>query len=1634
MKDLCSELSSLSLSKRVMLERVLLQERATLAGLEAIRPRQRASIPLSFAQERLWFLDQLAAGNPFYNINSAVRLIGALVEPALRESLWEMVRRHEVLRTKFGVVAELAVQEVEAELKLELPVVDLRFLAATEREDVARQISEQQAGQAFDLARLPLLRAVLVRLRNEEHWFVCTMHHIISDGWSMGVFVREVARLYEAFVTGEASPLGRLPIQYGDYAEWQREWLKGGVLTEQLRYWKEQLAGAPTVLELPTDRMRRGVQSYRGSSERVELSKELRLSLEEVGRREGVTLFMTLLAAWQVLLQRYTNQEQIVVGTPIAGRTRREVEGLIGFFANTLVLRTDLGGDPSFRELLKRVREVCLGAYSNQDLPFEKLVEELQPERTLSHNPLVQVIFGVHEAILPSMGLPALTISPCQIDSNTAKFDLTLNVEKAESGLKCTAEYNADLFDALRVERILRHFQNLLKGITEDPTRTISRLPLLSDTEYFQLSQGGRDTNWRFDGEQRLHAIFERQVAEIPDAVAVSMQGAELTYGELDGRANQLARHLVVLGVGLESRVGILVERSLEMVIGLLGVLKAGGAYVPLDPEYPGQRLSYMVRDAGVSVLLAQEHLVELVAEESGVVVVCLDSGWEEIGREGVEKVRSGIGGENLAYILYTSGSTGEPKGVMVRHESLTNHMQWMQERYPLVGGDCVLQKTALSFDASVWELLAPLLAGARLELARTGGQRESGYLVSSIRTAGVTVLQVVPSQLRMLLGEAGFSECRSLRRVFYGGAAISGAFAEEYYRRQGAELINLYGPTETTIEVTSWECRRGVGGSDVLPIGIPIWNTKVYVMDEWRQLMVAGGRGELYVGGMSVGRGYLNRRELTAERFVPDEFSAEVGARVYRTGDVGRYIGGGVLECLGRVDEQVKVRGYRVELGEVEAALLRHEGVREAVVVTREDESGEQQLVVCVVEEGEGRGWRQLQDWLKGELPHYMVPSIYVSLKEMPLLSNGKVDRRKLAELGAVSRQPGNPVRETPETMTPVEEILAGIWREVLGVNDVGRTDNFFDLGGHSLLATQLISRMRKTFEIDLALAKLYDSTNLAELALGIEEELRKAVRKLPLPPITKRKPDGDLLLSFAQQRLWFLDQLEPNNIAYNTPAAVRLTGLLKIAALGQTIGAVVQRHEVLRTSFQTVEGRPVQYISRDAHMPLLITDLSGLEVRESEDIARRLALEEARRHFDLSQSPLLRLCVLRIRDEQHLFVVVMHHIIADGWSMGLLVSEMESLYGPYVQGVPGLLPELPIQYADYALWQREWLQGEVLKEQLAYWSNQLAGAPEDLGLPTDKPRPRVATHRGSRLELTLSRELTQQLADVSRQEGVTLFMLLLAGFQLLLWRYSEQLDVCIGSPIAGRNLIETEPLMGFFVNTLVLRTVLKPEESFRELLQRVRKVCLSAYEYQELPFERLVEELRPIRDLGRTPMIQVFFNMLNLKHATGLRPVTLPGLNWTPLELDTETATFDIGLSVADSPEGLLLTFGYSTDLYHFPTIQGMSRHFEALLQGIVEDPAQNLCALAKRIPRQKVTIVIASTFVADSIQESLSFCLNQLHIPHKIEMTPYSQVFQQLLHSSSTLLQNRDGVNLILLRPDDLLQPGADDSVRD
>ncbi|MCP4702406.1 MAG: amino acid adenylation domain-containing protein, partial [Gammaproteobacteria bacterium] len=1063
-----------------------------LNSAPSIKPIAReGELPLSYAQQRLWFLEEMEGETAAYNIPLALRCNGTLVPDVLQRSLREIVRRHENLRTVFLSADGGPIQRIAAELNPPLPVTDLQDLSGDQQAAEVRRLALQEAEHRFDLAEGPLLRTGLLHLNAEEHILFLTMHHIISDAWSLGVFMRELGALYEAYAADKPSPLPDLPIQYVDFAHWQRQWLSGGELEKQLDYWKKQLAGTPALLELPTDRPRPPVQTFRGKVEYMQIDAELTGALNQLSQTAGGTLFMTLLAAFAVLLHRYTGQEDIPVGSPIASRTRRELEGLIGFFVNTLVLRADLSGDPTFLTLLEQMRQISLDAYTHQDVPFEHLVEALKPERSISYPPLFQVMFTLQNTPMENLALENVSIILLPPAIVSAKFDINLWLEETAQGLDGTCEYNTDLFDASTIQRMLGNFHILLKGIVENPEQPVSRLPLLSKAERHQLLLEWNDTQVQYPLDKCIHQLIEEQAAKTPDAVAVVFKDEELTYAELNARTNQLAHYLTALGIRPDVLAGVYMERSLEMVVGLLGILKAGGAYVPVDPDYPKERVAFMLEDADMPVLLTQAFLKEDIPTTKAR-VLCLDADWEKIARESRENPDSGVTSKDLIYAIYTSGSTGKPKGAPNTHEALVNRILWMQDAYQLTPDDRILQKTPFSFDVSGWEFWWPLLTGCRLVMAIPGGHKDSAYLVKLIAEQKITTLHFVPSMLQMFLEEDGLKTCQDLKRVICSGEALPFDLQQRFFERMEAELHNLYGPTEAAIDVTCWQCSPDTP-LQIVPIGKAIANTQLYILDKSLQPVPVGVPGELHLGGVGLARGYLNRPELTAEKFIPNPFSDAPEARLYKTGDLCRYLADGNIEYLRRIDFQIKIRGLRVELGEIETAIEQDEAVQQAVVIVREDQPGDKRLAAYIASKPQQLPTgTELRAVLKKKLPDYMVPAAFVMLDKIPLTPNGKVDRRALPMPESDRPELGTDY-VVPQTET--ERRIAAVWSELILLEKVGVHDNFFELGGHSLLIVQVRKKLQEAFAQSLPVVELFQYPTIHALA----EHLDRSPEKQP-------------------------------------------------------------------------------------------------------------------------------------------------------------------------------------------------------------------------------------------------------------------------------------------------------------------------------------------------------------------------------------------------------------------------------------------------------------------------------------------------------------------------------------------------------
>ncbi|MCA6113143.1 amino acid adenylation domain-containing protein, partial [Bradyrhizobium sp. CNPSo 4026] len=1492
-----------------------------------------APLVLSFAQQRLWFLAQLDQGSTNYHIPLAVRLRGMLDRSAWQRSLDRLVARHEALRSVFvASEGEPSVEILPPDAGLQVVEHDLR-----DRGDADAALSElchDEARTPFDLVRGPLIRGRLIRTSDEEHVFLLTQHHIVSDGWSMGVLVRELSQLYRAFLAGEDDPLPPLAIQYPDYAAWQRQWLAGERLQGQAQYWRNTLAGAPARLELPTDRPRPPQQSFAGANVPVVIDADLTRELKRLSRQHGTTLFMTVLAAWAAVLSRLAGQDDLVIGVPSANRGRREIEELIGFFVNTLALRLDLSGAPSVAELLERTRRTALGAQGHQDLPFERVVEIVQPPRHLDHTPLFQVMLAWQNNAAQSFDLPGLSVAAAADGYDQVKFDLELSLREHGEVIAGTLGYATALFDQATIERQRGYLLALLRAMVADAQQPVGRIELLSSAERTYLLEELNRTAAPYPEQQCIHELFEAQVRKAPDAVAVVCADARLSYGELNARANRLAHHLIARGVTPDQPVAICLERRVAMVVGLLAILKAGGAYLPLDPAYPSARLRQVLNDAAPPLLLADAAGRAALGADAlrDLTVVDLEAAtpaWANLPASDPDPRGLGLTSRHLAYVIYTSGSTGTPKGVMIEHASTVNLLHWSSEVFAESEISRTLFSTSISFDLSVYECFVPLSQGSTLYLVENA-------LALAQRSLDVSLINTVPSAIAALVDKKAVPDSTNV--INSCGERLKADLIERVFENSGVQKVcNLYAPSETTTYST-WICMRR-GEAVVETIGRPIANTKVYLLDGHGAPVPFGAVGELYMGGAGVARGYLNQPELTAERFIANPFVA--GDRLYKTGDLARYLPDGNLAFLGRNDDQVKIRGFRIEPGEIAARLSEHALLREAVVVAQEDRAGETRLVgyvVCAPEAasngldgGELAG--ALRAHLSARLPDYMVPSAFVRLARLPLTPNGKLDRKALPppEDEAYARA----AYEAPRG--EIETALAEIWSELLGLERVGRHDHFFALGGHSLLAVRFLSRLSQALGVQLSLTTLFAKPVLAELAASIVEVLsRSGLQELPaIAAVSRHEP---LVLSFAQQRLWFLAQLDEGSTNYHIPLASRLRGALDRSAWQRSLDRLFARHEALRSIFVAPEGKPrVEVLPADAGLPVLEHDLRGRP--DAEAALLELCHEEAGTPFDLARGPLIRGRLIRMSDEEHVFLLTQHHIISDGWSLGVLVRELSQLYRAFEAGQDDPLPPLAIQYPDYAAWQRQWLSGERLQKQAQYWRDTLSGAPARLALPTDRPRPAQQSFAGTSVPVVIDADLTRELKRLSRQHGTTLFMTVLAGWAAVLSRLSGQHDLVIGVPSANRGRREIEGLIGFFVNTLALRLDLSGEPSVSQLLERTRRTALGAQEHQDLPFEQVVEIVKPPRHLDHTPLFQVMLAWQN--NAVG--SFDLAGLSVEAAGEGLDQVKFDLELSLGQCDEVIAGTFDYATALFDQATIERQRGYLLALLRAMVADAGQ-------------------------------------------------------------------------------------------
>ncbi|KUM73486.1 non-ribosomal peptide synthetase [Streptomyces curacoi] len=1541
-------------------KRELLRRRLESAGLadaaarsERIprRPADSAPLPLSYAQSRMWLLQQLDPAGPAYNVCLAIRLRGPLDPAALHTALQGLIERHEVLRTRYPAAGDgIPEQVVDAAAAVALATADLRGLPEEERDRRAAELARTASATPFDLATDHPLRALLIHRAEQDHTLVLTVHHIAWDGGTFNALSSDLSALYRAATTGRPSGLGQLPLQYGDFALWQRTTWTDERLAEHLDHWRTTLVPPPRPLALPTDAPRTARPTAHGDRRFHTFAPDVTDRLTAFARGAGATPFMVLFAALAALLHRTTGATDIPIGSAVMNRDLPGLEKLIGNFGNTLALRADLDGDPGFAELVERARQVCTDGYAHQDMPFDKLVERLKPERQPGRSVYFDVMLLFLTQGLEGPRLPGVTAEWETVHNDTTQFDLSLEAFLTGGRLRIEATYRSALFTPGTVDRLLRHLETLLDAALTDPELAVSRLPLMTEPEQRRVLEEWNATDHPVPAAH-LTDLLARQAAHTPDAPAlVADDGSPaLDYAGLHTRANRLARLLISRGVGPEHLVGVALDRGSDLVVALLAVLKAGAAYVPLDTGYPAERLAFMVEDAAPTLVLTAKDtartlppavpLLLLDAETTAAQTAAFDSA-EPTDQDRLRPLRP----EHPAYVIYTSGSTGRPKGAVVPQAGIVNRLLWMQRTYGLGPHDRVLQKTPASFDVSVWEFFWPLITGAVLVLARPGGHRDPGYLAELIHDRRVTTAHFVPSLLRVFLDDPAAEQARGvLRRIVCSGEALPSELADRCAESlPGTELHNLYGPTEAAVDVTAWPCAEGTrSAAGSVPIGRPVWNTRCLVLDDFLRPVPPGIPGELYLGGAQLARGYHRRPGLTAGRFVADPYGPP-GARLYRTGDLVRRTARGALEFLGRSDDQVKIRGFRVEPGETEAAVAALPGVSQAAVTVRQDQPGEPRLVAYAVPQpGTSLDPPAVRRDLRATLPDHLLPAAVVLLDDLPLTPNGKLDR------AALPAPDLSHLTTATAPRTGAEATLCALFADLLGLPSVGVHDEFFALGGHSVLATRLVARIRAELGAVVPLRAVFDTPTVAALAPLLTASPAER-RPAPRPA---RRPDP-VPLSSAQARLWFLYRLEGPSPTYNIHTAVRLTGQLDADALQAALDDVVGRHEALRTIFPDHDGTPRQTVLTDAAVPFEVVPARPGELDA-------LLREAAAYCFALDAEIPVRATLYALAPDEHVLLLLVHHIATDGWSAEPLLRDLETAYAARLRGARPAWPPLAVQYADYTLWQRQLLEdGGVAEAELDYWTRRLEGLPEELQLPVDRPRPAVAGYRAGAVDFTLDAGIHGRLRDLAAEAGGTVFMALQAALAVLLRRLGAGDDIPLGTPVAGRGDAALDDLVGLFVNTLVLRTDVSGDPTFRTVLARVRETDVDAYAHQELPFERLVDALAPARSMGRHPLFQVM-----LAHQQAPQEERdFAGLALSELRVDFYTAKTDLAFHLFERADGGGITGSlvFSRDLYDDDTAEAMVERFVRLVGDLATRPDLPVALADVLTPRERALML--------------------------------------------------------------------------
>ncbi|QUI24145.1 non-ribosomal peptide synthase/polyketide synthase [Vallitalea pronyensis] len=1463
------------------------REESMYASIEPVE--EKTYYELSSAQRRLYVLNQLEGAQRSYNMPGVMEIEGSLDRDKLEEAFKEIIRRHESLRTSFEIVDGEPVQMVHKEVEFK---IDYEEVNETEIDKRIKHFVRE-----FDLSKAPLLRMGLLKVQKNKYIMLFDMHHIISDGVSMNVLIREFTQIYKG------KKLPELKVHYKDYSAWQNEFLKSVGMKRQEAHWINRFRGEVPVLSMPTDYQRPSILSFEGDRVAFEIGEELKGKLEKIAKETETTMYMVLLAAYNTLLFKYTGQEDMVVGSPIAGRPHEDMQEIIGMFVNTLAMRNEPRGDKSFKAFLSEVKENALGAYENQDYPFEELVERLDVKRDMSRNPLFDTMFVLQNTGNMDIEIRDLSFKSCPIENNISKFDMTLNGREQDGKVCFDLEYSTRLYRKETIERFAEHYRNILKEIAENMEVKLSEIDMMSPQEREQILYGFNGTQTEYPRNKTVKKLFEEQVERTPENIAVVFGKEQLTYIVLNEKANQLARMLREKGVKAESLVGIMVERSVEMIIGILGILKAGGAYLPIDPEYPMERIGYMMKDSHAEIILSQGNLIHNIKSEGDIIDILN----KKIYTGDTSNLETVSDAKNLAYIIYTSGSTGKPKGVMIENKSIMNTLCWRKAHYQFNNKDTVLQMPSFAFDSSVEDIFTALISGAKLVLIKQEERLNIRYLKEVIRENNVTHFLAVPSLYKALIEEID-AEIETVRVITLAGESFTKNVVGQHYKKvPHIRLINEYGPTENSVCTSYFEFTKD---SQEVLIGKPIANTIVYILDKNNHLVPVGAKGELCISGAGLARGYLHRPEITKEKFVDNPFIP--GDRMYKTGDLARWLPDGNIEFLGRIDHQVKIRGYRIELGEIEAQLIKHEEIKEAVVVAKEDVSSNKYLCGYIVAKGELK-IQKIRKHLSKELPDYMIPTSYVIIEKMPLTPNGKIDRKALPEpdgdihTGVGYVAPGN----------KTEERLVEIWQDVLGVGKVGIKDNFFERGGHSLKATSLVSKIHKAFNVEVPLREVFKKPTVKELAIFIKSREESIYASIEL---VEKKAYYEL--SSAQRRLYVLNQLEGAQTSYNMPSVMEIEGSLDKDRLEEAFKEVIRRHESLRTSFEVVDGEPVQMVHSEAEFTIDYEEVNETEIDEK--------IKDFVKAFDLSKAPLLRMGLLKVQKNKHIMLFDMHHIISDGVSMNVLIREFTQIYeGKKFQ-------ELKVHYKDYSVWQNKLLKSDDMKKQEEYWINRFRGEVPVLSMPADYLRPSIQSFEGDRITFEIGIELTRKLETIAKETETTMYMVLLAAYYTLLHKYTGQEDMVVGSPIAGRPYVDIQEIIGMFVNTLAMRNEPRGDKSFKAFLREVKENALRAYENQDYPFEELVEKLDPKRDMSRNPLFDTMFVLQN----TGSMAIEIQDLSFKPYPMEYNISQFDMTLSGEERDGKVYFDLEYSTRLFRKVTIERFVEHYRNILKEIAEN----------------------------------------------------------------------------------------------